>query len=307
MNRKLLWYLIITFGLSWGITLIWWLSIEDTSVASESYVLMALVYMFMPMVAALTVQKLIFRSDIKKPLGISFNFNRWWIVAWLLPLVLALLTLLVSLLFPQVSYAPDMAGFIDRFADVLPPEQLEEIREMELPIHPLLLGIIQALIAGITINAVAGFGEELGWRGIMHDSLRSMNFWKASVLIGTVWGFWHTPVILMGHNYPGYPIIGIFMMIVWCILLSCIFSLIRIKSGSVIAASILHGTINGSYGLSIMMVSGGGVLLSGLTGVAGFLVLILMIAGIYFFWPETIYKTMGDLEDDFTGTRGNDQ
>jgi len=89
-----------------------------------------------------------------------------------------------------------------------------------------------------------------------------------------VWGIWHAPLIILGHNYPGYPVIGVFMMIIWCILLSPVFSLIRIKSRSVIAASIFHGTINGSYGMSIMMVSCVGVHITGMTGLAGFLVLI---------------------------------
>ena len=40
------------------------------------------------------------------------------------------------------------------------------------PVPPFWIAIVQALIAGITINALAGFGDELGWRGLMLNELR---------------------------------------------------------------------------------------------------------------------------------------
>jgi hypothetical protein len=91
----------------------------------------------------------------------------------------------------------------------------------------------------------------------------------------------------MGHNYPQHPVLGVFMMTIWCILLSPIFSFIRIKSGSVIAASILHGTMNGTFALSVLVVEGGSDLIIGVTGLSGFIVLIIINVLIYF---RGIYK-----------------
>jgi len=56
------------------------------------------------------------------------------------------------------------------------------------PIHPVWIGLLQGLIAGITINAIAGFGEELGWRGLLQREFSYMGFWKSSAIIGIVWG-----------------------------------------------------------------------------------------------------------------------
>jgi len=175
----------------------------------------------------------------------------------------------------------------------LPPEQLAELEAVEYPMNPVLLTLIQGLVAGITVNAIAAFGEELGWRGLMHESLAGASFWRGSFVIGVIWGLWHAPLILMGHNYPGYPVIGVLMMVTWCVLLSPLFSLVRIRSGSVIAASIMHGTLNGTGGLSLMMVSGGGVLLTGITGLAGFIVLVLLNVIIWRMKPEPfpVYET----------------
>jgi membrane protease YdiL (CAAX protease family) len=126
------------------------------------------------------------------------------------------------------------------------------------------------------VNAVAGLGEELGWRGFLLRELSHMGFWRSSVFIGLIWGVWHAPVILQGHNYPQHPVEGVFMMIIFCLLLSPLFSYTRIKSGSVIAAAIMHGTLNATGGLSIMVVEGGDDLVTGVTGVAGFIVLLVV-------------------------------
>lgn len=77
------------------------------------------------------------------------------------------------------------------------------------PIGVLGLALLGGLIAGVTINAVAGFGEELGWRGLLQRELAFLGFWRSSVL----------------------------MMTVWCMLLAPIFSYIRVKAQSVIAAA----------------------------------------------------------------------
>jgi hypothetical protein len=77
----------------------------------------------------------------------------------------------------------------------------------------------------------------------------------------------------MGHNYPNHPILGVLMMTIWCILLSPLFLYITIKAKSVMAAAIMHGTLNATVGLSFMTLEGGNELLVGSTGLAGFVAL----------------------------------
>jgi len=241
-----------------------------------------MIYMFIPMTIAIFVQKFIYKESLKEPLGISFKLNRWFVIAWLLPPVIAFATLGISLLFPGVEYSPEMAGMFERFKSLFTPEQLAQMESQisTLPIHPIWLGLLQGLIAGITINAAAGFGEELGWRGLLQRELGYMGFWKSSVTTGAVWGIWHAPIILQGHNYPKHPVAGVFMMIIWCILLAPIFSYVRLKAKSVIAAAIIHGSFNATAGLAVMVVKGGNDLLIGVTGLAGFIVLLIANIGL---------------------------
>jgi len=247
--------------------------------------IVATAYMFIPMTAAIVVQRLIYKEPIKEPLGISFRLNRWFLIAWLLPPAIAFAVLGVSLLFPGVEYSPEMAGMFEKFKAVFPPEQLEQMKNQSaaLPVHPIWIGLLQGLLAGITVNAVAGFGEELGWRGFLQRELGYLGFWKSSALIGLLWGIWHAPIILQGHNYPEHPVAGVFMMTVFTLLLSPIFSYVRLKAGSVLAAAVIHGSLNGTLGLSVMVIKGGNDLTVGITGLAGFIVLFIVNIGIFIY------------------------
>ena len=247
--------------------------------------IVALGYMFIPMGMAIVVQRVLYKEPIREPLGISFKFNRWFLVAWLLPPVVAFATLGISLLFPGVQYTPEMEGMYERFQSLLTPEQVEQMRSQasSFPVHPVWIALLQGLVAGITVNAVAGFGEELGWRGLLQRELGYLGFWKSSLVIGLVWGLWHAPIILQGHNYPQHPVEGVAMMTVFTLLLSPIFSYVRLKARSVIAAAILHGSLNGTMGLAIILIRGGDDLTVGATGLAGLIALVLANIGLFVF------------------------
>ena len=70
------------------------------------------------------------------------------------------------------------------------------------------------------------------------------------------------------------------MMTVFCILLSPVMSYITLRANSVIAAAVFHGTLNGTSGLTLMVVHGGDDLTVGVTGVAGLIVLAVVNVGL---------------------------
>lgn len=87
----------------------------------------------------------------------------------------------------------------------------------------------------------------------------------------------------MGHNYPDHPITGVFMMTILGTLLAPIFSYVRVKAKSVIAAAIAHGSFNASVGLSFMLLKGGNDLTVGIAGLAGLIVLVIVNLCIFMF------------------------
>ncbi|MCX6006363.1 MAG: CPBP family intramembrane metalloprotease [Chloroflexi bacterium] len=268
--KKILIFIALTFLLDWSMVYIY-LALGGSA---NGLMILGMAYMFVPMIVAIIVQKAIFKEQVAKPLGISFKMNPWFFVAWFLPVIIAFAVMGVSLLFPGISFTPDMSGFFNSFKGALTPEQIDQARQQlaGMPAHPIWLGVIAALIAGTTINAVLGFGEELGWRGFLLKELSFMGFWKSSALIGLIWGIWHAPLVLQGLNYPEHPQIGMLIMVAWVIVVAPLFSYIRIKSRSVIATSIFHGTLNAVPALAVILISGGDDLIVGITGLAGFIV-----------------------------------
>ena len=277
MTKKAKAFIGLTFLFSWLLILIFTLSGGKWNTIPA--VIVAAVFMFVPMMVVIVLQKVVYREPMKEAMGISFKFNRWFLAAWFIPPAIAAAVLGITLLFPGIKFAPGIESMLalamERFKDMYNPQQIQQMQEgvAKLPIHYFWIALIQGLVAGVTVNAVAGFGEESGWRGFLFRELLPLGFWRSSFIIGLVWGIWHAPIIILGHNYPQHPYTGVFMMIAWCMLLAPLFSYIRIKSKSVIAASILHGTLNGTAGLAVMVIKGGNDLTTGVTGIPGFIAL----------------------------------
>ena len=288
MNRKkILIFVILTLLISWTAAGLFYLS--GIGWGTFTATAFAIVYMFFPLLCTIIVQKLIYKQPVMKTYGFNKNINKWFLVAWGLPVFITFATIGVSLLFPGVSYSPEMRGIFEYLGDYIPEEMMAEM-----PFSPVVmfwLMLLQGIIAGPTINTVAAFGEEFGWRGFLLKETASAGFWKSALFIGFIWGIWHAPLILMGHNYPGFEVPGVFMMTLWCILLSPLFSYITIKANNVIAAAIFHGSINAVAGLAIMPLTGAMPLLTGVMGLAGFLVLAVLNLLIYFFGkPEELMQ-----------------
>jgi len=283
--KKAMLFIGLTFSCSWLIAILFF--VFGGQSYSPAFYVMGVTYMFVPMIMAIVVQKFIYKEPLKKPLGISFKLNRWFLVAWLLPPIITVAAIGVSLIFPGVEFAtePEVSRIFEHFKSIFPPERLQEIESQtsSLPLHPFWFALLTGLIAGITVNAVAGFGEELGWRGFLQREFAYMGFWKSSAIIGVVWGIWHAPLVLYGLDYPQHPVAGVFLMTILCVLLAPIFSYVRLKANSVIAAAIIHGSFNGTYGLALVVVKGGSDLTVGVVGLAGFVVLAMINLGIFIY------------------------
>ena len=261
------------------------------------YTAFAACYMFLPAICAIILQ-LIHKEKPFRNLNISFKLNWWFLIAGIVPFIYSFMALGINLLFPNVTFSVTAEGFLSS----LPAEQAE-LAAQQLskfpPIVFLLIQIAQALIAGYTINALFGLGEELGWRGYLLRSLKEKKFLPVSLIIGTVWGLWHFPLILLGHNYPQHPVAGVGMMVIWCILLTPMMIYIVIKSKSVITAAIFHGANNAICGITLLYLSGGNDITNGVTGIAGFIAQ-LFINLLFFLFDKYITK-----ENIFTKTIGD--
>ncbi|MDR1001952.1 MAG: CPBP family intramembrane metalloprotease [Oscillospiraceae bacterium] len=114
----------------------------------------------------------------------------------------------------------------------------------------LLLQLVIGVALAPILNIFFCLGEELGWRGYLLPKLDECMSVPIAVLVnGIIWGVWHAPMIILGHNYgtqySGYPYIGIVGMILFCVFVGALFSYLTYKAKSAIPAAIAHGALNG--------------------------------------------------------------
>jgi membrane protease YdiL (CAAX protease family) len=236
-NVKL--YIAIAYGLIWGAGLVFYLSGTHVASFAGATQLLASFCMFIPLVATLICQKSS-KEPLLRNVGISWKVNRWWFFGWLIVPLIPLLTILFTHWTIGLSFNV--------------PGETVPLGFMNKPVGMVGITLLSGMVAGVTINALFAFGEEIGWRGYLLKQFEGKNFLTTSIIIGIIWGLWHAPLILLGHNYPQHPQWGVLMMVVLSIPLSFIIQYFRVKSGSVIVAAVMHGTFNALAGMAYIFI-----------------------------------------------------
>lgn len=266
--KKAINFSIIVCLASWIFAAFMWfgMGIHNTTDNLKLYSLCAAIYMFFPLVCALVIQ-IIKKEKLGSTGLLKFKIKWSWLVAWLLPVVIVAATIIVNSLLDGCElkfHMPPIPGM-----ENLSPEDMAKISAMQNPKVIIITTLVSGLFAGITINAIAAFGEEYGWRNYLVSALKGRNFWVACLFIGVVWGFWHFPLILMGHNYFVHRTAGVFMMVAMCLVMTPIELYLVLKAKSVYPAAIFHGTVNALAGATVLFISGGSDLINGVAGLSG--------------------------------------
>lgn len=283
MKKALIYSLCICL-FSWTVFgLVWFTSLKDQQPNGIGMQAMTVMYMFFPMIVALLLQW----ARKEKPSGtglINFKISWTWLIAVAIPYAVLLLSVIISALMPGacLHYGPEGIIAISGLEGEMADQVMAQFSAVP-PVAVVAGTLVSGLIAGCTINAVAAFGEEYGWRNYLVNALRGQKFWKAALLIGLVWGIWHAPLILLGHNYPQHPVAGVGMMCVFCVLLGVIELWIVLKTGSVVPAAIMHGTVNAISGTALYLIQGGNDLTVGMPGLSGFIAMTIVIGIIWLY------------------------
>lgn len=260
-------FLGLTFGISWSTAiLLSLLGIEYGGLTS--LVLVAVFFMWAPAIAAIAVQTL-YAEPIRRGTGLVRGNLRWAVVAWLAPVGLLGISLAIGVALPGISLTTDLGAFL---ADMgLSQGEIDEaLAVLEgIPVPPIVLFVGQGLTAGLTINAIAALGEELGWRGLLLSELAPLGFWRVSAITGLIWGVWHAPIVLQGHNFPESPLVGVAVMTVWTVVISPVFTYLTVRAQSIIAPTLFHGSFNAVASFSLVYLTGAGNLLLAPVGVVG--------------------------------------
>jgi membrane protease YdiL (CAAX protease family) len=235
--------------------------------------------MLIPGLVAAAAARWLFREPVRRALGLRWVLDRWLAIGWLLPLILSFAVLVVGIALPRASYSADLVGLSERFH-----LNNEQLHQMVLPLGqlPLVWSLVaQALLLGPTLCALTGLGEEAGWRGLLFYALGEWGFWRRSWIIGLLWGIWHVPLVFEGYGYPNHRVLGALMLLVFTLLASPLYVFLRMRSGSVLAPAVCHGSFGASMLLTFAPVAGGTELTSGLIALPGILVMLAVNLGLF--------------------------
>lgn len=275
--NKAIVFLVIAFAITWAIVgagwTMGWHNTQQTAVATLA------ASMFGPSIAALICAVAFEKGRRKEALGLFFKPSLWWLWAWLIALAIAFGASLVTVVAGQAQFVDIGANYLEASRAAAPQyaEQIDQAAQI-----PGLSWIIvaQAAILGALINTpILLLSEELGWRGYLYDLWRRFGFLRYTLATGVIWGLWHAPAIyLFGLNYPDHRLIGIPIFVVFCVLFSFPFTLVRDRGKSLLPAAILHGTGNAVGGVAALGLSQADFPWSGVVGIGGFAMLALVAA-----------------------------
>jgi membrane protease YdiL (CAAX protease family) len=262
-KRRIGIYLLFAFGISWATGLVIALTggltnsprLFSGSALTLAFLLLATFYMWGPALAHVAT-RLVTREGWQE-LYLVPNLQRgwpYWLIGWFLPGILTILGAALYFALFSSSYDPTMAAF---------RQQVQALTGADLPVPPMGYAVsqaIQAMLIAPILNALATFGEEFGWRAYLQPKLMPLGGRKAVLLVGLVWGVWHWPVIAMGYNYgfdyPGFPWLGMLMMVWFTVVLAVIFGWLVLRGGSVWPSVIAHGALNGIAALGGLFLAG---------------------------------------------------
>jgi membrane protease YdiL (CAAX protease family) len=212
-------YLLLTFAFS---AIFWYLIMARPQWAVDTGFLRHSTFLLMwcPAVAAIAT-RLAFQRNLD---GFGFRIGeiRWWLLAALIPIAYGL-----------VMFG---TGWITGIAPFLPDKAAAMVA----------LPALGAIMVAVCSNIVSATGEELGWRGLLVPELgRFSDFTGLAVISAVIWFCWHVPVMVFG-NYQGSGglIYSMTMFFLAMIGGSTLFAWIRLRSGSIWPAAILHGVDN---------------------------------------------------------------
>jgi len=273
MNKKILTYIFVSFGFSWSLALILYLN-GGFQAFGKLAIIPAFAYMCGPAIGALACVFAFEKGRRIKALGLTGPINRYLPISWVIGLSILVIALLISWAAPNVTLADPVQSNIALIEqmDLSEAEKSMAMSQLEWPFIGTII-FFASVFLGPLINWPIMLSEELGWRGYLWDQLKAKGLWAASWITGGLWGVWHVPIILMGHNYPKMPVIGSLLFIGLCLLMGPLYSWVRLRSGSVWGPCLLHGTTNGAAGYFIMAQSSMEMPWKGLLGIGGFVAL----------------------------------
>lgn len=252
-NKRLLFYLLFTFVVTYAVEFFMIMPMAGSSDINEAMTAQSLLVsvMLIPAAAALATRLLtkerMIGNNLMLGLNLKGNLKYYGLVWFGFGALVIFGAALYFLIFPQ-QYDPNMSyavALLQAQADNLGQEITPQLVRQTMNVQ-----VVTGFLLAPFVNIINCFGEEWGWRGyLLPKLLKRFKVVPAVLLNGLIWGLWHLPLIIMGHNYgvgyPGYPFLGILAMCIFCVVMGTILCYVTIRTQSCIPAILGHGMVNG--------------------------------------------------------------
>lgn len=197
---------------------------------------LVLLLMWVPGVSGIITQ-LIYEHTLRG-MGWKLGKAKYLLIAYFLPVFYCLVVYGIT--------------WISGLGNVPDPEFISEITTTygitnTNPTIVILIFSVVASVVGLFGSLLSATGEEIGWRGVFVPELAKVtSFPKVALISGVIWAIWHLPAILFAdYNLPGVPKWYAGLMFTIMVLgISFAFAWLRLKSGSLWTAAILHASHN---------------------------------------------------------------
>ncbi|WGK63888.1 CPBP family intramembrane glutamic endopeptidase [Croceiramulus getboli] len=203
-----------------------------------------LLLMWIPAIAAI-IMRLLHKEGLFK--GICWNPLRdwkWLLIGLAVPFLIELLTLSGVLLLDAGALKSDFFAISHGEVSVKGVSMIFGAAPQSLPFF--VFNYIFSFSVGVLLYGLFfTLGEEYGWRGYLQKEWAPEANLNGFIWIGVVWGLWHLPAILQGHNYPEYPVLGGFVfMPLLCTLFSICFGVAYHQRKVIWVAVVFHASLN---------------------------------------------------------------
>jgi len=217
-KKRVITYLVIVFALSSIFYVL--ISQQDGGIESSAGQFLTLALMWSPAVAGL-VTTFIYQRNLRG-MGWGIGKPKYYLIAYLTPIIYASIVYLSvwALGLGKVNFSALGDSWV--------------------------MGVLNTLTLGVLTAAISAVGEEIGWRGLLIPQLARLGtFTQTAIIGGIIWGIWHIPLIIGGGYSSGAPTwYAITCFMVEIVGVSFAFAYVRLASGSIWPALLLHATHN---------------------------------------------------------------
>ena len=232
--------------------------------------------MFSP-VAASVVARLVLRegfADVSFRLGGGRRTWKTLGLALILPIVIGLIAY-------GIAWATGLAQFDPRPSAGLGAQLASGVTSS--PTAMFVIMLVLATVVWVLPHSVFAAGEEIGWRGYMLTRLIDAGVPRPVLVSVVIWGLWHMD-LMFGFGYMAGPsvVLSAVLFMVWAVSFGFMFARMRLETGSVWPAIVLHGAWNSITQTVFYPVTTGGAGTALWVGESGILVVLVSVVAIIY-------------------------